>query len=152
MLLLTAIFLFIAPVYAQTAAAGNSECVRVTASSATLRGRPSVSGKALDVVAKNTQLEAIAKRNIWTLVQTEDYAGWLEAKWLEPCVSGTESKTPILGSIASGPAASPTSTPVTAPSQQSTSESHIYTRGPKGGCYYMSSSGRKVYVDHSLCN
>ena len=27
-----------------------------------------------------------------------------------------------------------------------------YIRGPRGGCYYKSSSGRKVYVDHSLCN
>ena len=27
-----------------------------------------------------------------------------------------------------------------------------YTRGPRGGCYYISSSGRKVYVDRSLCD
>jgi hypothetical protein len=27
-----------------------------------------------------------------------------------------------------------------------------YIRGPRGGCYYLSGSGRKVYVDRSLCN
>lgn len=27
-----------------------------------------------------------------------------------------------------------------------------YTRGPRGGCYYLSASGRKVYVDRVLCN
>lgn len=25
-------------------------------------------------------------------------------------------------------------------------------RGPRGGCYYISESGNKVYVDRSLCN
>ena len=27
-----------------------------------------------------------------------------------------------------------------------------YMRGPRGGCYYLSSSGRKVYVSRDLCN
>jgi hypothetical protein len=27
-----------------------------------------------------------------------------------------------------------------------------YHTGPRGGCYYISSSGSKVYVDRSLCN
>jgi hypothetical protein len=27
-----------------------------------------------------------------------------------------------------------------------------YIRGPRGGCYYYSGSGRKVYVDRNLCN
>jgi len=26
-----------------------------------------------------------------------------------------------------------------------------YIRGPRGGCYYISGSGRKMYVDRSLC-
>ena len=30
--------------------------------------------------------------------------------------------------------------------------SNRYTRGPRGGCFYLSSSGKKVYVDKSLCN
>ncbi len=27
-----------------------------------------------------------------------------------------------------------------------------YIRGPRGGCYYISASGKKNYVDHALCN
>jgi hypothetical protein len=27
-----------------------------------------------------------------------------------------------------------------------------YYRGPRGGCYYISSGGSKVYVDRSLCH
>lgn len=27
-----------------------------------------------------------------------------------------------------------------------------YTRGPRGGCYYINASGNKVYVDRSYCN
>jgi hypothetical protein len=27
-----------------------------------------------------------------------------------------------------------------------------YIRGPRGGCYYLSASGRKIYVDRGLCN
>lgn len=32
------------------------------------------------------------------------------------------------------------------------SSGHSYTKGPKGGCYYINSAGKKVYVDHSYCN
>lgn len=30
--------------------------------------------------------------------------------------------------------------------------SQYYIRGPRGGCYYLTSSGRKEYVDRDLCN
>lgn len=30
--------------------------------------------------------------------------------------------------------------------------SSYYIRGPRGGCYYITASGRKQYVDRSLCN
>ncbi|HEX2640709.1 MAG TPA: thermonuclease family protein [Pyrinomonadaceae bacterium] len=33
-----------------------------------------------------------------------------------------------------------------------TSSSSDYTLGPRGGCYHLSDSGRKVYVDKSLCS
>jgi hypothetical protein len=26
-----------------------------------------------------------------------------------------------------------------------------YVKGPKGGCYYVTSSGRKEYVDRAMC-
>jgi hypothetical protein len=41
------------------------------------------------------------------------------------------------------------STPM--PTSRSTSRSGLI-RGPRGGCYYYSASGGKVYVDRSMCN
>lgn len=37
-------------------------------------------------------------------------------------------------------------------SSENTSSSSGYTRGPRGGCYYINSNGNKTYVDRSLCN
>lgn len=31
------------------------------------------------------------------------------------------------------------------------SESRIYRKGRRGGCYYIASSGNRVYVDRSIC-
>jgi hypothetical protein len=153
LLIISAILAISVSAGAQQVATTVNECVRVTASTATLRGRPSLAGKALDIVNKETQLESIAKRENWVLVQAEDYTGWIEAKWLEPCVTGSVSKTPVLGpppAAATTTAAAPA--PIAAPAQPAASEARTYTKGPKGGCYYISSSGRKVYVDHALCN
>ena len=38
----------------------------------------------------------------------------------------------------------------TGSSRQSVSKR--YHKGPRGGCYYLSNSGKKVYVSRSLCN
>jgi len=35
---------------------------------------------------------------------------------------------------------------------RSSSGNYQYYRGPRGGCYYINSNGKKVYVDHSYCN
>lgn len=39
-----------------------------------------------------------------------------------------------------------------APSSSSTSKNSGYIRGPRGGCYTFSSSGRKRYVARSMCD
>ncbi|HVF46675.1 MAG TPA: nuclear transport factor 2 family protein [Pyrinomonadaceae bacterium] len=31
------------------------------------------------------------------------------------------------------------------------SPSRTYIKGPRGGCYYLNSGGKKIYVDHSNC-
>lgn len=41
--------------------------------------------------------------------------------------------------------------PTPPPSAASTTEKK-YIRGARGGCYYLSASGKKVYVDRGLCN
>ena len=37
-------------------------------------------------------------------------------------------------------------------SQTKKQTSSQYMLGPRGGCYYLNSSGNKTYVDHSYCN
>jgi hypothetical protein len=150
-LVIVAILAFGVPAAAQSTATIANGCVRVTGSSATLRGRPVLTAKALDIVAKNAQLESIAKRDTWVLVQSEDYVGWVEEKWLEPCVAGTVSRTPVLGPApaSSAPPVSSPAAPAANPTQAA--ETRTYSKGPRGGCYYLNSSGRKIYVDHSLC-
>ncbi|WP_460926286.1 hypothetical protein [Spirosoma agri] len=39
-----------------------------------------------------------------------------------------------------------------ATSSYRTSQARTYYTGPRGGCYYLTGSGRKQYVDRSLCN
>lgn len=36
-------------------------------------------------------------------------------------------------------------------SRHKTLAKHSYITGPKGGCFYLNASGKKVYVDHSYC-
>lgn len=38
-----------------------------------------------------------------------------------------------------------------APHPSSTVGARTYLRGPRGGCYYLSSGGKKIYVDHDNC-
>ena len=48
--------------------------------------------------------------------------------------------------------ATPRQSPPTTFQSLPRSQSNGYIRGPRGGCYYLSASGRKVYVDRGLCN
>lgn len=41
---------------------------------------------------------------------------------------------------------------VNANSPGKTGSGRTYTRGPRGGCFYLSAGGSRVYVDKSLCN
>lgn len=43
------------------------------------------------------------------------------------------------------------STPKRSHLRRSFLTSHVYIRGPRGGCYYINGSGNKQYVDRSLC-
>lgn len=36
--------------------------------------------------------------------------------------------------------------------QSTQTTQRTYYRGPRGGCYYVSASGNKVYVDRSVCD
>jgi len=49
------------------------------------------------------------------------------------------------------PPSSAPKTLVLTPTVPPATPDRTYQRGPRGGCYYLGSSGKKVYVDHSYC-
>lgn len=77
---------------------------------------------------------------------------WQVVAWQSTIVPKTE---PKVQSTTALPQTSPTAAAVVKSSTTNTirsdDASRTYIRGPRGGCYYLSSSGRKVYVDHSYC-
>jgi hypothetical protein len=50
------------------------------------------------------------------------------------------------------PAAEPETVVVEEPLSTPHRSPQVYHRGPKGGCYTYTASGRKRYVDHSFCS
>lgn len=58
-------------------------------------------------------------------------------------------KSPVKKKAVSTTKKSPVKKQSTAKRKSSSSRSYI--TGPRGGCYYINSSGNKVYVDRSLC-
>lgn len=49
------------------------------------------------------------------------------------------------------PLASTQTTATPAEPRTNSGDGRTYTKGPRGGCYYLNASGKKVYVDHGLC-
>lgn len=131
--------LFSAIYYAQTAT--------VISENANLRGTPSQSGKVVDTLEQNSQVEVIKQRGVWFLVQSSDYVGWMHGNTLRPNSSLKVADAPIY-----------TAPRITAPARRSqptrtrTTESRFYIRGPRGGCYYINGNGNKTYVSRSLCS
>jgi uncharacterized protein YraI len=81
----------------------------------------------------------------WCLVVYNAQRGFVEARLLDTERSA-ERTQPLVGSQYSAPSTVRTLIP------RASSSSRGYFRGPRGGCYTYSASGRKRYVDHSLCN
>lgn len=65
---------------------------------------------------------------------------WQVVAWQSTVVPDPNAKPATLSSAAATTTKSSTKT-----------GSRVYQRGSRGGCYYLNSSGRKVYVDHSKC-
>jgi hypothetical protein len=99
----------------------------------------------------------------WCLVAFENHRGFVEARLLDANARSGAAQ-PLSGnaypltaqrlrspSSASAPSAeNGTSGSVREGSSASRSSARFY-RGPRGGCYTYSASGRKRYVDHSHC-
>lgn len=137
---------------------------RVISENANLRDTPSVSSTSTQEVAEATLVKVLDEKLPWYVVRVGNRVGWMHGETIE--FLNTETPTP---SRLNEQSVSPSYTPSTSPpprrviSAETPSDSggyiprapvsgRTYITGPRGGCYYISSSHRKVYVDRSLCN
>lgn len=131
-----------------------AQSATVIAEQANLRGTPATSGKIVEKLGQNTVVELIKQKGPWFLVQAKDFVGWMHGDTLKVDgllnleVIDTNSLT-----VAPVPVYVAPQRPTERPQTTSLpSSSRTYIRGPRGGCYYYSASGNKVYVDRSLCS
>ena len=147
-ILILAILLFGFSAYAQTAT--------VIAENANLRGTPSGSGKVVDTLAEGTVMQILKQKGVWFLVQTEDYVGWLHGDTIKYSGGANSSVSDFnVPPAAIAPRRAVRTPPVTQSEDSggaAVGSGGGYIRGPRGGCFYYTSSGRKQYVDRSLCN
>ncbi len=131
-ILLLAVLLLASQAFSQSAV--------VRSDNTKLRGTPAASGKIVETLWAKARVEVIRERGQWVLVQTDEYVGWLLARELDRPITPDGEATE--------PAATKAPPP---PTRTAAAGERTYLRGPRGGCYYLNDSGRKVYVDHSKC-
>ena len=138
-----------AGVFAQT-----PRMARVIGGRAVMRETPSDNGKKEKEVSEGAVVKVLDEQLPWYVVRVNDRVGWMHSSSLM-FTGGENSPTNEPQKIRQPPSENP---PATAPpnspqgAPQPSNTGKVYIRGPRGGCYYYSSSGRKVYVDRSLCN
>lgn len=124
---------------------------------ANLRESPSQDGAVKQEIAIGTSIRVLDQKGAWYVVRIGDMVGWLHGNTFRFGSSAARTSNPTWDNTSLSPPAN-TSRPARSDTSQSgtsisrPSYGRMYYRGPRGGCYYYSSSGRKVYVDRSLCN
>ena len=119
---------------------------RVIAENANLREIPSSTGLAEGEVPEGTVVKILDEKLPWYVVRVGDRVGWMHgATLLFIDNAATSSEREPVRVIA------PAET-YSLPQPTRSTADRAYIRGPRGGCYYISGSGRKVYVDRSMCN
>ena len=150
----TLFFLFSIPL---TAIAQTPRYARVISTNANLRDTPSVVSTSAQEIAEDTIVKVLDEKLPWYVVRAGNRVGWMHGNTLEFIhTEASVPETPVRQTVV--PEYIP-STP-SVPRRESLPEASTptgganggYIRGPRGGCYYLSGSGRKVYVDRSLCN
>lgn len=126
----------------------------VISTRANLRDTPSQNGEVKQEVPVGTKIKVLDNKGAWYVVRIDDAVGWMHGNTIRFASDPSEAATQP----------SQTYTPPETPNRPARvitessagsgppSGGRTYTRGPRGGCYYISGSGRKVYVDRSLCN
>jgi len=139
-----------------TAIAQTPRYARVISTNANLRDTPSVVSTSEQEIAEDTIVKVLDEKLPWYVVRAGNRVGWMHGNTLE--FIHTEASVPEKRRQTVVPEYIPSTPPAArreSPSETSTHSSGAnsgYIRGPRGGCYYLSGSGRKVYIDRSMCN
>ena len=129
---------------------------RVIFENANLREMPNVSSTSILEVPEETLVKILDEKLPWYVVRIGNRVGWMHGDTLEFVIASTAA-TPTPPPRLSEQTITPVYTPKPPPpsgghTPRSSGANPDYIRGPRGGCYYISASGRKVYVDRSMCN
>jgi uncharacterized protein YgiM (DUF1202 family) len=129
-----------------TTATAQTRTARVISENANLRETPSITGLAEGEVSEGTVVKILDEKLPWYVVRVGDRVGWMHGATLLLLDDGSTSSEgePVR-----------TVTPAqkySLPQPSRSTAEKVLIRGPRGGCYYISGSGSKVYVDRSLCN
>jgi len=150
--LVIAFLFFLLPVTAQT-----PRYARVISPNANIRDTPSTTSESEQEIVEGTIVKVLDEKLPWYVVRAGNRVGWMHGNTIEFIDTGAANPlTPRRQTVA--PDYSPPTPSIPrreSPMETTTrtpSASRGYIRGPRGGCYYISGSGRKVYVDRSMCN
>lgn len=143
---------FSIPVSAQT-----TRYARVISANANLRDAPSIDSANEQEIAEGTVVKVLDRKLPWYIVRVGNRVGWMHGNTIEfiqadvsaPATQRRQAVAPDY-TLSTPSVPRRESSPATPP--RTTSADRGYIRGPRGGCYYLSGSGRKVYVDRGLCN
>jgi len=119
---------------------------RVIAENSQLRETPSSTGLAQGEVPEGTVVKILDEKLPWYIVRVGDRVGWMHGATLLfiDGASTTSAPEPVR--------AITRAETYSVPQPPRSKADKTYIRGPRGGCYYISGSGSKVYVDRSMCN
>jgi len=155
--LVIALLFFLLPVTAQT-----PRYARVISPNANLRDTPSTTSGTEQEIDEGTIVKVLDEKLPWYVVRAGNRVGWMHGNTIEFISKLSPIAAPHRQSIITDtPSYKPESpsrrTPSTSRGVLSSPRrvygaSRIYITGPRGGCYYISGSGNRVYVDHSMCN
>jgi hypothetical protein len=156
---ITLIFLFLLACVGIAQAQGRT--ATVISERANLRETPAQASEVKQEVAVGTSIKVLDRKGAWYVVRIDDSVGWMHGNTFRfGSGSGIQQSNSVLDDDASPSPAANTSRPIRSrsgsvqsnDSGSRSSSGRTLIRGPRGGCYYYSGSGRKVYVNRSLCN
>jgi hypothetical protein len=147
-------FTFLLILTAVNLASGQGRTATVISERANLRETPSQIGEVKQEVAVGSTVKILDQKGAWYVVRIGDSVGWMHGNTFR--IGGSKQTVNAASQSPSGDtwrsARSRPSSGLSDDSGYRPSSGREYIRGSRGGCYYLSGSGRKVYVDRSLCN